>query len=400
MVLALAAASVGHASAARAQAQDKLTLQARERFLEGVDAYDKGNYEDARIAFLQAYALKRHPAVLLNLGQSELKAGNVEEGGNHLHQFLRDHDAATADQRRAAQEGISEARKKAAFVIFIIDTDGATVGIDGQVIGTSPLGDPVFLRPGEHEASAALNGKVEKTRFTATKGSGAAVTLNLRTGESSVAKVAPPPAPTPTPTPTPSPAPSGVPGGVPGWDTRPPTPYGAPRMLLPPDVPQEEMQGFGDWFKDSTPAWGLAGFGGVGLILTVAGIGVTANADGAVDSVTAQILDHAKQAGDLEGTAYEDHPCGPKDDASEAHPNYVQPCRQLSDNLAALSTGQAVMVTGLVLTLASGGALAGYYFYDRGPESSARSKSSWSPRVSAAPVISPGFQGVSLVGSF
>ncbi|MBW2459992.1 MAG: hypothetical protein JRI68_36230 [Deltaproteobacteria bacterium] len=67
-----------------AHAQDNVTKLAREKFIEGVEAYDKGRFEQARALFLQAYALKRHPAVLLNLGQSELKAGYVEVGGNHL----------------------------------------------------------------------------------------------------------------------------------------------------------------------------------------------------------------------------------------------------------------------------------------------------------------------------
>ena len=53
---------------------DPVTMQARARFKEGVDFYDKGSYENARLAFLQAYALKKHPAVLLNLAQSSAKA--------------------------------------------------------------------------------------------------------------------------------------------------------------------------------------------------------------------------------------------------------------------------------------------------------------------------------------
>src|SRR5262247_2617259 len=84
-------------STARAQqppASDPVTEVARQRYEEGVKAFDAGRYEDARSAFLQAYALKRHPAVLLNLGLSELRSGKyVEDGGNHLQQFLREHAA-------------------------------------------------------------------------------------------------------------------------------------------------------------------------------------------------------------------------------------------------------------------------------------------------------------------
>ena len=58
---------------------DALTKAARARFQEGVEAFDKGNYEAARASFKQAYALRQHPAVLLNLAQSCLKSGHYLE---------------------------------------------------------------------------------------------------------------------------------------------------------------------------------------------------------------------------------------------------------------------------------------------------------------------------------
>jgi hypothetical protein len=68
---------------------DSVTVIARQRYNDGVAAFDAGRFEDARAAFLQAYALKHHPAVLLNLGQSEMRSGHYDDGGNHLQQFLR-----------------------------------------------------------------------------------------------------------------------------------------------------------------------------------------------------------------------------------------------------------------------------------------------------------------------
>ena len=98
-------------SVAHAQ-DDQVTVLAREKFKEGVTAFQSGRFEEARALFLQAYALKRHPAVLLNLGQSELKAGYVEDGGNHLNQFLREHTTATDQQKADAKAGIAEASKR------------------------------------------------------------------------------------------------------------------------------------------------------------------------------------------------------------------------------------------------------------------------------------------------
>ena len=52
---------------------------ARRRFQEGVKFFDQKKFEEARAAFLQAYALKHHPAVLLNLAQSEIRSGHPLE---------------------------------------------------------------------------------------------------------------------------------------------------------------------------------------------------------------------------------------------------------------------------------------------------------------------------------
>src|SRR5262249_55530103 len=108
LVLSLTAASVvpvtESTSFAQPQQGDAVTEVARQRYEEGVKAFDAGRYEDARSAFLQAYALKRHPAVLLNLGMSELRGKYPEDGGNHLQQFLREHSSATADQKASAEK--------------------------------------------------------------------------------------------------------------------------------------------------------------------------------------------------------------------------------------------------------------------------------------------------------
>ncbi|MFO0672060.1 MAG: hypothetical protein U0235_20950 [Polyangiaceae bacterium] len=90
--------------AAFAQTDDATTKAARARFQEGVSLYDKGQYEAARAAFLQAYALRKHPAVLLNLAQSSLRSGRPLEASKYFQQYLRESSNLTAAQRRRRQE--------------------------------------------------------------------------------------------------------------------------------------------------------------------------------------------------------------------------------------------------------------------------------------------------------
>jgi tetratricopeptide (TPR) repeat protein len=135
--------------------QDKITELARAKFVDGVAAMNAKRYAEARDLFLQAYAMKRHPAVLLNLGLAEIRTGDADVGANHLQQFLREFDQAKPEQRDTANKAIAEAKKTSAYVIAIVDTDGATVMVDGQVVGQSPLTEPYFVKAGEHDVEAA-----------------------------------------------------------------------------------------------------------------------------------------------------------------------------------------------------------------------------------------------------
>jgi Flp pilus assembly protein TadD len=86
VLVAFLSSSVPHRAAAQ---DDPVTIQARARFKEGVEFYDKGQFENARLAFLQAYALKKHPAVLLNLAQSSAKAGHPLEAAKNFQQLIK-----------------------------------------------------------------------------------------------------------------------------------------------------------------------------------------------------------------------------------------------------------------------------------------------------------------------
>src|ERR1700722_4076000 len=112
LILALAPAATLPPRAAFAQAADDATTKmARQRFQEGVAFFDKGQFEMARAAFLQAYALRKHPTVLLNLAQSSLKSGHSLEAARYFQQFLKE-SGVTEAQRADATHGLGEARMK------------------------------------------------------------------------------------------------------------------------------------------------------------------------------------------------------------------------------------------------------------------------------------------------
>ena len=199
--LLIAFAPVATAAPCRAQSasDDGTTAMARSRFKEGVNFYDKGEYELARASFLQAYALKKHPAILLNLAWSSLKAGHALEGNRYFKQFLAEGRDITDKQRADANDGLAQTRLKLGQ-IDVVAPAGADVTVDGASVGTTPLAEAPLVEMGAHSV-----------RVRMPDGSADTQNITVLAGERAIARFArtpPPSSPTPPPgLPTPAPPP-------------------------------------------------------------------------------------------------------------------------------------------------------------------------------------------------
>jgi len=383
-------------STASAQQPDPVTEVARQRYEEGVKAFDAGRYEDARSAFLQAYALKRHPAVLLNLGLSELRGKYPEDGANHLQQFLREHSAATPDQKSSAEKAIADAKKKTAFVVVIVDANGADVSIDGASIGKSPLLDPFFVKPGKHTALATLQGKSATAQVDAKVGSATAANLSLGTSGTAppVAPVTGPPGPANPPPPT-------TPIGAPPGTSQPPPAYppmggsqisagGQGAIGMEPDRgTPTTREPFFEWYTHKPLAWVGTGVAAVGLVTGIIFSIAAGSASGAASEHTDQITAEANKDGISK-------PCGPIDsDGSRDLPKYRKACDHLREDISDHDTDFALAVTGWVFFGVGVVGTATYALVDWYP---GKKKSTGSLVVS--PVVTPSHQGLVVVGSF
>jgi hypothetical protein len=232
-----------------ASAQADATVEAaRERFNEGVEYFDNNEYERARLAFVQAYALKPHPAILLNLAQSELRSGHETAAATHFARYLREHSEATSEQREAAKEGLEKAQDSVGVVTLLVDPSGAELTVDGEAAGRTPLDDPLYLSPGEHSIVAQKGG--ETARLNVTVSAGDKINRSLTIGKAPAAA-----------------APS---------TSEDETPVNDEAEADEPEAEQEtesiefdsgegDRQSFPAWFADTPGAW-------VGAGLTVAGL--------------------------------------------------------------------------------------------------------------------------------
>lgn len=410
----LLSTSIVRSPEAHAQ-NDQITEIARQRYNEGIKAFDAGKYEEARAAFLQSYALKRHPAILLNIGQAELRSNHPEDAGNHFQQFLREHQGATADQRAAAEKGIADAKKKAGFIIVIVDATGADISIDGAAVGKSPLLDPVFVKPGKHTLYATLQGKGATTVVDAKQGSAATATLTLGI-QGGPPPVQPPPAQPPPAQPPPvqpppvQPPPAQPPPMQPPPPVQPPPNQQVPPAFGPPgpppmDHPTGSREPFFHWYKRKPLAWVGTALTGLGLFGGIGFSAAASSSSGAAKSLADQIKaeDQAHPEYNPTGRA---NICGDQD-GNGALPHYQKACGLLQDNISTYNTN--VALSGVSWALFGIGAIgtAVYVILDWLPNKGAPAAAQTDQRdvikpkiLSIAPILNANEKGIGVLGVF
>jgi hypothetical protein len=166
--------------AAHAADTDSETEVAKERFKEGVKHYDQREYDKARLAFLQAYLLKPHPTVLLNLAQCELRSGRPAEAAEHFAKYIRENPNAEALSH--ARAGFEDSRQRVAELNVEVTAPGAVVIVDGTEVGRSPLPNVLYLMPGRHAIGARKGAASDSGTLDAVAGQRVYVTLDVRDG--------------------------------------------------------------------------------------------------------------------------------------------------------------------------------------------------------------------------
>jgi hypothetical protein len=179
---------------AQTGAEDPTTAMARARFKEGVEYYDKGQFELARAAFLQAYALKKHPAVLLNLAWSCLKSGHALEAERYFRQFLSEGREISDKQRADANDGLNQTHAKLGRIEVSAPT-GTEVTIDGERAGTAPIADLIPVEAGAHTVKFKGPDGATETDSVSVMGGEKVVARYNRTTVATTTAPSPPPAP-------------------------------------------------------------------------------------------------------------------------------------------------------------------------------------------------------------
>jgi len=375
LLVSLAPASVTTFVARPAYAQsgdEASTKAARARFQEGVDAYDKGNYEAARASFLQAYALRKHPAVLLNLAQSSLRSGHHFEALKYFQQYLRESQSITPAQRSDADKGIAEARTKIGRLEISAPT-GAEIFVDGTSAGTAPLSEPVDVEPGNHSVRAKMADGTTDTKSVAPLA-----------GDRLKVSFTPPTGAPPVAAPVPAPAQSTPP---PAATTAPPAEPPPPQEPATASVDTGTKKGLFSPPKSMAPVYIGLGVAGVGAVTAVVfGLVFKPNAQDSADKVKKEIEDH----GGREGV------CTSSDAATVR--KFGAACAALKDNNDKVDTNALIGNIGIGVGVAGLAFAAGWYLF--APKRDAEGPSSTARWIAPKPIVGPGVRGLAVEGTF
>lgn len=349
-----------------AHAEDLAAVEmARTRFEEGVTYFDAQRYEEARAAFLQAYALKPHPAILLNLGLSELHGGHYLEAAGHLADYLRE-APEDAPERSTAEQGLKEARARLSELRLTAPGDEGEIYVDGTSVGRLPLLQPLFLTPGVHRVRLRRGSDSVVEEVYAVAGAVHSLTLALPS-ESDVQRLAPTSHVAQIdPLPTDSAPPAGP--------TDAPTAYPS----------------FGSWlFSSPAGTTGLV-LTGTGLALGIAGTIVATERYDSAEDATRTIEDAAAAQG-RGGTI-----CA---GGTSSLPQFQNACGERQRRLDQGDTWRALAIGGYVGAAVIAAGTVAYYFL-AAPSSEPRDTVARTPRPRVVPIATPHVQGLSVIGTF
>ncbi len=156
VTLAFATGALGLARPrqAEAAAPAEQAILARRYYEDGVAAADAKEWEKAFLAFAEAWKLKQHWQIAVNLGQAELRLGKYPDAAEHLAYYLREATELHPDDVKRAREWFDQATAKIGTLRLNVAPKGAQVFVDGKLVGTAPIEHDTYVEAGWHAVEA------------------------------------------------------------------------------------------------------------------------------------------------------------------------------------------------------------------------------------------------------
>jgi tetratricopeptide (TPR) repeat protein len=137
---------------------------AAKHFQRGVTMYNEADYRAALVEFRRAYEIAPNPAVLYNIGQTYYQLQNYAAALVALGRYLTEAGSGAA-HRREVEQTIDTLQTRVGKVAISTTAPGIDITVDDELIGKSPLDEPVLVSIGRRKITGLHDGKVTETRF-------------------------------------------------------------------------------------------------------------------------------------------------------------------------------------------------------------------------------------------
>jgi hypothetical protein len=156
---AQAPAPVGPAAAASAPLSESLQGAAKQAYESAKLLATNHDFAGALAEFSQAYTVSRDPRLLFNMAICDKELHRYARMKSTLEQYLRESGSAmTPETRATVDEALSAIKPLVASVQLTVSEAGATVSVDGEPAGITPLAAPLTLDLGRHQLSVKKTG--------------------------------------------------------------------------------------------------------------------------------------------------------------------------------------------------------------------------------------------------
>ena len=130
--------------------------EARKHYDRAVELVDDNQLAEAVVEFQRSYDLTKHYSVLYNIGQVYVSLSKpVEAIAAYEGYLVTGGKSVPAERRLEVEKEIAKQKTRIATLTIRTVPDGATIKVDGNVIGISPLATPLVLKIGEHVITAS-----------------------------------------------------------------------------------------------------------------------------------------------------------------------------------------------------------------------------------------------------
>ena len=179
VVCCLSALAPGVVSAQPSPAAPADPAEAQRHFELGLTLMQSGHWDGALVEFNLSLALFRTRSALFNRAMCLKQLNRPVEALATLREW-RDEFAGVAreEERRAVDEAEADVRQYLGELLVVVNLSGATVTIDGELAGRTPIEDPIPVAVGHHDVEATREG-YEPARVTVAVGSRESASVGL-----------------------------------------------------------------------------------------------------------------------------------------------------------------------------------------------------------------------------